>query len=104
MATALGHRVDLLSRRFSTGAGIRALGVAVAICLAIDARVHLHDAGDYGAVRSSVVSQATLFRIEAVLAVAVAVTLLLWPRRRLVWLAALALLTSAFAAVLLYTY
>ena len=81
----------------------RALGVAVAACLAIDAYVHLHDAADYEAVRTSVLSQATLFRIQAGLAAVVAIMLLVRPRRA-IWAASVVLLASAFAAVVLYTY
>ncbi|MGZ4639809.1 MAG: hypothetical protein ACXV2J_12220, partial [Actinomycetes bacterium] len=68
-----------------------------------DAYVHLHDAADYEAVRTSVLSQATLFRIQAALAVVVAIAVLVRPRRA-IWAAAAALLASAFAAVVLYTY
>src|SRR3954451_1215398 len=79
------------------------LSVAVAACLAVDAVVHLRDAPDYASVRTSVVSQADLFRIQAVLAVVLAVALLARPRRW-VWGAAALLLASAVAAVVLYTY
>lgn len=81
----------------------RTIGFAVAACLAIDAYVHLRDAADYEAVRSSVLSQATLFRVQADLAAALALTVLVRPRRW-TWALAAALLASAFAAVVLYTY
>jgi hypothetical protein len=77
--------------------------LVVVAALVVDAVVHLSDAADYGAVRTSVLSQATLFRVEAGLAIVIAVALLLRPSR-LSWLAAVGLLGSAFAAVLLYTY
>ena len=43
----------------------RLLGVATAAALGIDAYVHARDAGFYDAVRTSVISQGTLFRLEA---------------------------------------
>ena len=58
-------------RRFPSALIQRILGVAAATCLAIDAYLHLHDAGFYGAVTTSVLSQATLFRVQASLAAAV---------------------------------
>jgi hypothetical protein len=79
------------------------LALGVAACLAVDAYVHLHDAADYSAVRTSVLSQADLFRIQAGLAILLAVLILLRPMLW-VWLAAAGLLASAAAAVLLYTY
>ena len=50
----------------------RVLGVAAAACLAFDGSVHFRGAGFYGAVTTSVLSQATLFRVQASLAAAVA--------------------------------
>ena len=50
----------------------RVLGVAAAACLAFDGSVHFRGAGFYGAVTTSVLSQATLFRVQASLATAVA--------------------------------
>jgi glucan phosphoethanolaminetransferase (alkaline phosphatase superfamily) len=90
-------------RRFPTAIVLRLLALGVAACLVVDAWVHLHDAKDYEAIRTSVLSQATLFRIEGVVAVALAVTLLLWPRR-LLWAAAVVVLASALAAVVASTY
>ena len=78
------------------------LSLAVVACLAVDAYVHFHDAGDYASVRTSVLSQADLFRIQAVLAVVLAVTLLARPRRW-VWAACALLLAGAAFAVVLYT-
>jgi hypothetical protein len=43
----------------------RLLGVATAAALGIDASVQARDAGFYEAVRTSVISQGTLFRLEA---------------------------------------
>jgi len=81
----------------------RILGVAVAACLAVDAYVHLQDAAYYETVRTSLLSQAGLFRIQAGLAAVLAVAVLVWPRRA-TWGAAAVLLASAFVAVVLYTY
>jgi glucan phosphoethanolaminetransferase (alkaline phosphatase superfamily) len=90
-------------RRLPAVVVLRLLALGVAACLVVDAWVHLHDAADYDAVRTSVLSQATLFRIEGIVAVALAVALLLWPRR-LLWAAAVVVLASALAAVLASTY
>lgn len=81
---------------------ILGLGLVVAAGLAVDAYVHLHLASSYAMVRTSTISQATLFRVEGVAAIMAAVLLVAWPR----WLTALlALLVSGggVAAVLLYT-
>ena len=91
------------THRQSTAVVLRLLALGVAVCLAVDAWVHLHDATDYEAVRTSVLSQATLFRIEGVVAIAVSVALLIRPRR-LFWAAAVVVLASALAAVLASTY
>jgi hypothetical protein len=82
---------------------LRVVGAAAAATLFIDAYVHVHDAGFYDAVRSSVLSQGTLFRLQAVVALAVGLVLLIRPRR-LWWAVALLVLGSAFGAVLLYRY
>ena len=66
---------------------------------AVDAYVHLRDAGLYDAVTSSTLSQGTLFRAEAV----AAIVLLLRPYP-LVWAAAVLVAASAAGAVPLYTY
>jgi hypothetical protein len=84
--------------------GLRAgLTGIVVIGLAIDAYVHLHLAGPYDAVKSSVLTQGDLFRAEAALAIIAALALLVRPRR---WTALIAFLVSAggFALVLLYQY
>ena len=77
--------------------------VLAAAGLAIDAGVHIDVAGDYALVRTSLVSQADLFRLEAVAALVAAAVLVLRPTRAS---ALLALLVSAggVAAVLFYTY
>jgi len=81
----------------------RVLGAAAAAALAIDAYVHFHDAGYYTAVTTSVLSQATLFRVQAALAAALALALLARPSR-LWWAAGFLVAVSAFGAVLLYRY
>jgi hypothetical protein len=81
----------------------RVLGVAAAACLAVDAYVHFRDAGFYGAVATSVLSQATLFRVQASMAAAVGLALLARPSRPW-WAAALLIAGSAFGAVMLYRY
>jgi hypothetical protein len=81
----------------------RLLGVATAAALGIDAYVHAHDANFYDAVRTSVISQGTLFRIEAAVAVLIAVALLIRPSRWW-WAAAFLVAASAFGAVVLYSY
>ena len=43
----------------------RILGILTAAALGVDAYVHFADAGSYGAVTSSVVSEATLVRVQA---------------------------------------
>ena len=80
-----------------------ALIVIVLAGLGIDAYVHFDLASTYAVVKSSTLSQADLFRAEAVLAVIAGVALLVRPRR---YTAAFAFLVSAggTAAVLLYRY
>ena len=81
----------------------RVLGAAAAAALAIDAYVHFHDAGYYTAVTTSVLSQATLFRVQAALAAVLALALLARPSRAW-WAAGFLVAASAFGAVLLYRY
>jgi hypothetical protein len=81
----------------------RVLGAAAAAALAIDAYVHFRDAGYYTAVTTSVLSQATLFRVQAALAAALVLALLARPSR-LWWAAGFLVAASAFGAVLLYRY
>ena len=81
----------------------RLLGVATAVALGIDAYVHARDAAFYDAVRTSLISQGTLFRLEAGVAGLIAVALLIRPSR-FWWAAALVVAASAFGAVVLYRY
>jgi uncharacterized membrane protein len=78
------------------------LRVGTAAALVVDAVVHWRDAPFYD---SSTVtfSQGELFRIQAAVAIVVAVAVLVWPRR-LVWLIAFLVAASAVGAVVLYTY
>jgi hypothetical protein len=68
--------------------------------LAIDAFVHLDLASSYDGVKSSVLTQGDLFRVEAALAIIAALALVVRPRR---WTALIAFLVSAggFTAVLI---
>ncbi|MDX6197487.1 MAG: hypothetical protein QOJ79_638 [Actinomycetota bacterium] len=76
---------------------------AVAVAgLAYDAKVHLHLAGDYDAVGSTI-TQGWLFRIEAAIAIAIAIALLV-SDHRLVWAAAGLIGLAGVGAVLLYRY
>lgn len=77
--------------------------LVVVVGLAVDAFVHIDLAPDFAQVKTSTVSQADLFRVEAVLAVIAALALLVRPRRDT---AALAFLVSAggLVAVVLYRY
>ena len=84
--------------------GLRwALALIAAAGLAIDAYVHFHLASGYAGVKSSVLSQADLFRGEATVAAIAAAAVLLRPRR---YTAAFAFLVAAAgtAAVLVYRY
>ena len=81
----------------------RVLALCVAATMAVDAYVHLHDAAFYDLVGTRLLSQGTLFRAEAAVAVATAVVLLIWPRP-VTWAASLLVAGSAFVAVLLSTY
>jgi hypothetical protein len=79
-----------------------ALRIGTAAALAIDAGVHAYNASGYDEV-SGTITQGNLFRVEAGVACAVALLLLLWPRRS-TWIAALLVAASALGAVLLYRY
>lgn len=87
-----------------SGAGIDwALRVLVAAGLAVDAYVHLSLAGTYQLVHPQGIGQGNLFRIEAAVAIVVAV-LVLATGRRLALLAAVVVGLSALAAVVTYRY
>ena len=79
---------------------VRALGVLTAALLAIDAYVHLHDAGLYDG--GTGITEGALFRVEACVAVVVALALLVRPHRA-VWVIALLVAAGAAGAIYLYT-
>jgi hypothetical protein len=76
------------------------LRVGTAAALAIDAAVHLQNAAGYDAVKATI-SQGALFRVEAGVAIATALLVLVWPRR-ISWILAVLVAASALGAVLLY--
>jgi hypothetical protein len=80
-----------------------ALIVVVVVGLAVDAYVHFHLASAFKNNKTSTLSEADLFRAEAVAAIIAAVALLLRPRR---YTAAFAFLVAAsgVVAVLVYRY
>ena len=75
----------------------------VVLGLAIDAFVHFDLASAFKNNKTSTVSEATLFRVEAVIALIAAAALLIWPRRLTAGFAFLVAAGST-AAVLLYRY
>jgi hypothetical protein len=81
---------------------LRALAAVTAALLLVDAYVHFHDAGFYESVTTGTLSQATLFRVQAAVAVVVAIALLIRPGPA-VWAIAVVVAGSAAVAVLLYT-
>ena len=91
------------STRAGVTVGERLLALVTAALLGVDAYVHLHDAGKYDGFKSSVMTEGTLFRIQAVVAIVVAALVLLWPRI-ITWLLSLLVAGSAAVAVTLYTY
>jgi hypothetical protein len=97
-ATAPLHRGALAGSAITSWV----LRVATAAALGIDAVVHWQDAPAYDAVTGTI-SQGQLFRVEAVLAVAAGLLVLVRPRPSS-WLAAMVVAASALAAVLLYRY
>jgi hypothetical protein len=79
------------------------LTVVMVAGLAVDAYVHFDLASSYDGVKSSVLSQGELFRVEGAVAILAASALLVRPRR---YTAAFAFLVTAagFAAVMVYQY
>ena len=78
------------------------LAVLAAAGLAYDAKVHLHLADVYDSVGDTI-TQGGLFRLEAIIAIVVAVAVL-FSDRRLVWAAAGLTGLAGLGAVLLYRY
>jgi hypothetical protein len=81
---------------------LRALGVLTAALLAIDAYVHLHDAGLYDG--GTGITEGALFRVQACVALVVAFALLVRPHWVVVWVIALLVAAGAAGAIYLYTY
>ncbi len=78
------------------------LRILTAAGLAVDAYIHADLASNYDPVRHSI-SQGDLFRIEAGVASAAALLILL-TARRVTWAAAFLVAASALGAILLYRY
>ena len=78
------------------------LAVIAAVGLGYDAKVHLHLAKTYDPIGGSI-TQGGLFRVEAVVAILVAVAVLL-SDKRMVWAAAGLTGLAGVGAVLLYRY
>jgi len=97
-----GARAIATSHPSSDRPLVRRLAAATAALLAVDAFVHVTDASLYDSVTSTV-SEGTLFRVEALVALVVAVALLSQPRP-VVWAVAAVAAASAAGAVLLSTY
>ena len=101
---ASAQRTPRVRARMSSGALTGyLLRVLTAAALITDAVVHLKDARFYDASTTALLSQGQLFRIQAGVAIVVAVAILAWPRR-LVWAIAFLVAASAVGAVVLYTY
>ena len=79
------------------------LTLLAAAGLAIDAYVHLDLAGNYAPIRTSTLSQAELFRAEAVVSILAGLLILLRPRRYSAAIGAL-VAGSALLVLLLYRY
>jgi hypothetical protein len=79
------------------------LRVLIAAGLVVDAVIHLQLAGRYSGNGSSI-TQADVFRIEAVVALLVAALVLFAPWKRIAYLIAFLVAASAFGAVMLYRY
>ena len=79
------------------------LQVVAATGLAVDARVHWKLAPAYDAVKTSTISQGTLFRVEAVLAVAAALIILL-SRHRLAALTVVMVAGGGLVPLFVYRY
>jgi hypothetical protein len=97
--------VTVPARHATSAAAVAAIGlrVLVAAALAVDAIVHLHLAPDYQLAAPGGIGQGNLFRIEAAVAIAVALFVLVMGNRT-AYAAAFLVAASAFGAVLLYRY
>lgn len=81
----------------------RAVSIGTAAVLAIDAYVHFDDAHFYDFDGGAALTQGSLFRAQASVAVVAAILVLVWPSL-LSWALAFLVAASAAGAVLLYTY
>jgi Ni/Fe-hydrogenase subunit HybB-like protein len=83
-----------------------ALRIVLATGLLVDAYIHVHLAGQYDAVKTSVLSQGDLFRVEAVAALLTSIAVLAVRGRyaTLAAPAAVAVAAGGVAAVLVYRY
>lgn len=79
------------------------LRILTAAALVTDTVVHLRDAYYYDANAGSLITQGELFRVQAAVAIAVAILVLAWPRWP-AWVVAFLVTASAAAAVIAYTY
>jgi hypothetical protein len=82
---------------------VRGLGVVTAALLGIDAYVHFHDAKLYDAATGGSITEGSLFRVQAAVAVVVGLVLLVRPHWLVFFLAVL-VAGAAAGAVYLYTY
>jgi hypothetical protein len=98
-----GVRTSAASDRSTDSWLLRVLAAATVAFLAVDAYVHLTDASLYDAATTSAVTEGTLFRVEAIVAIVVGIALLIQPRP-VVWAVAAVVAASAAGAVLLSTY
>jgi hypothetical protein len=98
--TTAAHQVPLGGRRLIRR---NALLIVATGGLGVDAYIHLDLASNYAPIKTSVISQASLFRIEAILAIIAAVIVVARPRR---YTAAIAFAVAAtgLAALLVYRY
>jgi hypothetical protein len=104
--TSPGRRTPHGHRRIGvrTNSAVRAiLTLLVVAGLGVDAYIHFDLAAAYDVIKTSAVSQGTLFRAEAIAAIAAAITVVIRPRRHNAMLA-FAVAASALAAVLVYRY
>jgi hypothetical protein len=97
--------VRVPARHITSVAAVAAIGlrVLVAAALVVDAIVHLRLASDYQLAAPGGIGQGNLFRIEAVVAIAVAVFVLVSGTRS-AYAAAFLVAASALGAVLVYRY
>lgn len=82
---------------------LRVLGLVTGALLAVDAVVHFSDAGLYDVANRAGITEGTLFRVQAAVAVAVALALLVRPHW-VVWIAAVLVAAGAAGAAFLFTY